>query len=529
MKPNPATSSERRWVLIFALVVVLLTSLPYALAYIRQPDGFTGFLFGVEDGNSYIAKMMLGAQGDWLFRSPYSTLSQHGALLYLPYLLLGKLLGPRAQHASLVLLFHIFRTFSIVALCFAVYEFFALFIHKINLRRLGLALATLGGGLGWLLVLAGKPDLLGSLPLDFYSPETFGFLAVFGLPHLVLARALLLWGLVDYLRERQYSSRPWLHSLLWLALALTHLITAGLGLLLITLHLLVLLIWQRRLPKLAQISMKAQLIYAAWAAFGAAPVFVYNIWVFRHDAYLQAWARLNQILSPNPLHYLIAYGWLLPFAYFGLRHLLRKDLRAGSFLATWLLALPVLLYIPFGLQRRLAEGAWVMLVALALIIFDQEWVKRRQQLWLFALAAPSTLILYLGGMQAASQLAQPIFIPSSEAAAFGELRQLVQPDQVVLAPYETSNALPAWVPLRVLVGHGPEGVAPKQLSNYVVSFYDRRLTDEQRLQFLTNNNVVVLFWGPYETSLSKWDPYQANFLELVVNVEGYQFFAVKKP
>ncbi len=529
MKLHPVTNSERRWVLIFSFLVVVLTSLSYALAYTRQPESFTGFLFAVEDGNSYIAKMMLGAQGDWLFHSPYSTVNQHGALLYLPYLLLGKLLGPSTQHASLVLLFHIFRAFSIVALCFAVYEFIALFIAKINLRRLGLALATLGGGLGWLLVLAGKPGLLGLLPLDFYSPETFGFLAVFGLPHLVLARALLLWGLIVYLHASQPSPRIWLHSLLWLALALTHLITAGLGLLLIALHLLVVFIWQRRLPKRTQILTKPRLIYAACAALDAAPVFLYNIWVFRHDAYLPAWASLNQILSPNPLHYLIAYGWLLPFVYFGLRHVVSKDLRTGSFLATWLLALPVLLYLPFGLQRRLAEGAWVMLVTLALILFDQEWAKRKQQLWLFALAAPSTLILYLGATQAALQSAPPIFIPASEAAAFNELRQQAKPGAVVLAPYGTSNALPAWTPLRVLGGHGPEGVGPKQLATNVVAFYDRRLTDEQRLQFLTNNNVDYVFWGPYETSLGKWDPHQVNYLESVVSIEGYEFFAVKEP
>lgn len=529
MKSHPVTRSEQRWVLIFAVLAVILTSVPYLLAYNRQPEGSTGFLFGVEDGNSYIAKMMLGAQGDWLFRSPYSTVSQHGALLYLPYLILGKVLGPDAHHGSLVLLFHVFRSLSIVALFFAVYEFLALFISKTILRKLGLGLATFGGGLGWLLVLAGRSDLLGSLPLDFYSPETFGFLAVFGLPHLVLARALFFWAFAAYLRAARSLEGPWLQTLLWLVLALTHLITAGLGLLLIGLHLLVLLIWQRRSPKRTKISLRPQFTYAVWAALGAAPVFLYNLWVFWQDAYLRAWALLNQILSPNPLHYLIAYGWLLPFAYFGLRYLFKKDLRTGSFLATWLLALPVLLYIPFGLQRRLAEGTWVMLVALALIIFDQEWASRKQQLWFFALAAPSTLILYLGATQAALQPAEPIFIPASQAAAFIELRQQVQPGTVVLAPYGPSNALPAWAPLRVLAGHGPEGVGPKQLANNVADFYDRRLTDEQRLQFLMNNYVGYVFWGPYETSLGKWDPHLVNYLESVINIDGYEFFAVKEP
>lgn len=535
IKSRSVSSAERRWVLVFALGVIVLTGLPYVLGWLRQPNSFTGFLLGVEDGNSYIAKMLLGGQGDWLFRSPYSVIAQYGALLYLPYLLLGKLLGPGAEHASLVLLYHAFRAVSIVALCFACYEFFSFFIRQISLRRLGLALATLGGGLGWVLLLVGKPDLFGSLPLDFYSPETFGFLAVFGLPHLVLARALLLWGLLAYLGTASSRSRTWQTSLLWLGMALTHLITAGLGLLLIGLHLIVLFIWGKRNSSFAKDSSAPQAAYGLWAMLGAAPVFLFNAWVFWRDSYLRAWAAQNQILSPNPLHYLLAYGWVLPFVYVGLRYVLRQDRRIGLFLSVWLLALPILLYFPFGLQRRLAEGAWVILVGLALVAFDQEWGKKKQwatqkqQLWLFALAVPSTLILLLGSLQVALHPAAPIFLQNDEATAFNELRQQSRSGQVVLAPYADSNALPAWAPLRVLVGHGPESVGPKQLAASVFNFYERRVSDEQRLQLLSNYDVDYVFWGPNETALGKWDPGSASFLHLIVKVGDYEIYAVTKP
>ncbi len=533
VKSRLVTSLERRWVLAFALGVIALTSWPYVAALLRQPNGFSGFLIGVEDGNSYIAKMLLGAQGDWLFRSPYSVLTQHGALLYLPYLLLGKLLGPGAQHASLVWLYHAFRAVSIMALCYACYEFLAFFIRQISLRRLGLALVILGGGLGWLLLLVGKPDLFGSLPLDFYSPETFGFLAVFGLPHLVLGRALFMWGLLAYFRTSSFKSRAWEYSLLWLGLALTHLITAGLGLLLIGLHLSLLFVLGKWNCKPFKYSLAPQITYAGLAVLGAGPVFLFNAWVFWRDSYLRVWALQNQILSPNPLHYLLAYGWVLPFAYLGLRYLLRRERRIGLFLATWLFALPVLLYIPFGLQRRLAEGTWVILVGLALVAFDQEpgkksqWAIKKQQLWLFALAVPSTVFLLLGSFQVALHPAPPIFLPGDEAAAFNELRQQSFSGQVVLAPYADSNALPAWAPLRVLVGHGPESV-PKQLATNVFNFYERRISDEQRLQLLTAYKVDYIFWGPIEAGLGKWEPNSASFLHLIVKVGDYEIFAVTK-
>ena len=146
----------------FIVFIIVITSLPYTSAYFHQSNDwvFSGFLFGVEDGNSYIAKMLLGAQGEWLFRSPYTVSEQRGALLYLPYLLLGKILGPQAEHAHLVLLFHLFRTLSIAVLCFASYQFVAHFIHRVVFRRLALVLLTLGSGLGWLLLFFGSTNWL---------------------------------------------------------------------------------------------------------------------------------------------------------------------------------------------------------------------------------------------------------------------------------------------------------------------------------------------------------------------------------
>jgi hypothetical protein len=50
---------NRSWVLWLRALVMLATTLPYLLGYAVQGQDwrFTGFVFGVEDGNSYIAKM----------------------------------------------------------------------------------------------------------------------------------------------------------------------------------------------------------------------------------------------------------------------------------------------------------------------------------------------------------------------------------------------------------------------------------------------------------------------------------------
>ncbi len=65
------------------------------------------FLFGSDDGYSYLAKMRLGLRGDWLFTLRYTAEPHSGALLFLPYIALGKLTGlavsPHSPDAMLAL------------------------------------------------------------------------------------------------------------------------------------------------------------------------------------------------------------------------------------------------------------------------------------------------------------------------------------------------------------------------------------------------------------------------------------------
>ncbi len=118
--------------------------------------------------------MLSGAYGAWLFRTPYTTALQKGVVAFIPYLLLGKLASGSGMHEQLLALFHIFRIFGGILAIFATYDFLALFLVSIHLRRLGLALCVCAGGLGWIAVLLGSK----TLPLEFYSPETFGFLSI---------------------------------------------------------------------------------------------------------------------------------------------------------------------------------------------------------------------------------------------------------------------------------------------------------------------------------------------------------------
>ncbi len=106
--------------------------------------------------------------------------------------------------------FHAARIVCGFVLILVSYRFAAVFLRASGSRMLALVLITLGGGLGWLLSLLGSGKWLGSLPVDFYVPEGYSFLILFGLPHLALSRALMLIGFLLLFRAlRIHPPRGW--------------------------------------------------------------------------------------------------------------------------------------------------------------------------------------------------------------------------------------------------------------------------------------------------------------------------------
>jgi hypothetical protein len=527
--------------LIFAAVVMLITSVPYVLGYVVQDEDwrFTGFVISVEDGNAFIGKMLSGSVGEWLFRTPYTATPQRGFLIFLPYILLGKLVQPTDAHEPLVALYHLFRIGAGGLAILATYQFISLFVAKTIYRRIGLALSTLGGGLGWLLVALGKQQWLGFLPLDFYSPESFGFLSLYAYPHYALARALLLWGLAAYLRAtvRLDSSRSLARGglkvgLLWLLAGLAQPLTGMVVIAIVGLYLLALAAWQgwlaARRKEVHWPGFRDRVLLAVWAGIPPAPFVLYNLASTRLDPFLKMWTEQSPFPSPHPLHYLLAYALVLPFAVPGARQLWREKEWSAKLPVVWAICLPILAYAPVSVQRRLPEGVWVALVILALKgLGSSTRPATRRWAAMLLLSFPSTLLLLVGGILEVADPGQTIYRPADEVAAFQALSGQTQRDTVVLSSYESGNALPAWAPVFVVVGHGPESVGYSRLMPRVEAFYKDGTADSERLELLTELGVDYVFWGPHEKALGGWDPSTADYLSQFHRSGDYFLFSVR--
>ena len=520
----------RRFVLWYSLALVVMLAIPFLVASSSAGGEweFSGFLIGVEDGNSYIAKMRRAAEGDWLFRSPYSTVPQDGVVAFLPYVLLGKLAGGAGMHVQLVSLFHLARLLLIPVEVLAVYRFAACFIEEERWRRWVVVMSTLGGGLGWLLVVAGQ-SWFGDLPLEFYSPETFGFLALFGLPHLVLARALLLFGLTDYIRSGESGRRSWRAGLWLTLLALVHPLSSAVAAVVLAAH----VGWVALSSALRKdwTEMRHVASCAVRSVLPMSPLLLYYVWSFATDPYLRGWTIQNRILSPHPVHYLVAYALILAPAIAGAIALARLRAPFKWVLVSWILALPLMAYAPTSLQRRLPEGAWVALAILAAL--GLSGLRRMTTRWrwglalaLLALSLPSTLILWLGALQLAAWPAQPAFLPVTTTRTFAWIDEHLPAGSVVGADFALSNALPAWADVVVVAGHGPESVNLRANLPRLEALLEGESQAAGRA-FLTEHSIDALLLGPAQARLPAWNGPIPEWMAELYAEDGYVILGIR--
>jgi hypothetical protein len=527
--------AEWLWVGVWAVALMALTSLPYLLgASLSTPDNqFGGFVIGVEDGNSYLAKMRQGAVDGWQFHLPYTSEPHDGVYLFLFHLLLGKLAG--LSGLPLAMVYHLARVVCGIVLLITVYRFAAFFTDLRPVRRLTFWLVGLGSGLGWLAVLLGLTGRLG-MPLDFYSPEAFAFHVLFGLPHLAIAETLLLWAILLLLVawERQWPSYALLAGLALLGMA----IIAAFYLVIVAAVLVAAWLLRRWRAGQGPGHPWTEVGLAVLSLAMAAPVLFYNVYLYLTNSIIRMWAGQNRILSPSPVHYLLAFGPLTLLGVIAGYEEWRRGSIRSRLLIGWCLVVPLLVYIPFGLQRRLTLGVQLPLSILgALGLWRLSGAENALRRWrvlsagLVALLSVSNLLILTGAALEVSYQSPPIFHSGKEVSAADWLGAQTTPDQVVLAAYEAGNYLPTRMSARVFAGHGPETMYSDTKRAMLRQFFandtgNSEAANDRRCRLLQDYGVTYVFYGPAERALGSFSPADASYLQKVYDNGEIQIYRV---
>jgi hypothetical protein len=269
------------------------------------------------------------------------------------------------------------------------------------------------------------------------------------------------------------------------------------------------------------------LCFTAWVVLLPGAFALLNFAATLLDPFLKMWTAQSIFYSPPPWQYLLAYVLILPFVIAGGIRLWARADPMSLLPVVWVAALPVLAYAPVAIQRRLPEGIWVAMVALAIVGLERlRPVLRKASIALLAPAFFSSIFLLVGGTLVAMRPAEPAFVPAAEIPAFQYLADHAKPKAVVLASFRTGNALPAWAPEYVLAGHGPESVDLAAVLPRVDAFYNLDTPPEMRAKFLKEWKVAFIFWGPQERALGGWDPRRESYALPVFHNGEYWIFRV---
>jgi hypothetical protein len=550
------TRSEWVVVLVVTLLMLVITAVPYLLAYATTQPGlvFTGTLMNPEDSQTYFAKMLQGYDGSWLYTITFTAEPHEPAFLGGFYFLLGHI--GRWTGLSLELIWHLARSLSVVVLMVVTYGFITYFVSERRTRITAYLLAVFSAGLGWLLFVLGQTYWLDAFPIDFKMAEAHLFFMSLTFPHIILSTALLLGSFWCVLQAYAHKgqARGWgfaaAASLLNLLLGILHPLLIYLIVLTGSLYWL-LLAWRGR-----KILWYEGFVLVVAYALPALLYLYYSYNLLTNDI-LRGWdANRSGTVSPPWPHFVVAFGLYLLLAGIHAVHQRRQGKKMTAnwlFLWVWVLATALLIYAPLNSQRRFIQGVHVPLSILAAAGFVEVVVpwfmttKPVQKLltnerytevklsrfitavFLLFMALSNLYILASVSTSAVIQQPDPLFRTADEMDAVAWLRAEngeTSPAAVLLGDYQTGNLVAARAGNQVVVGHWAETIRYEDKVTDVAQFYSSDTNDDWRKALLKQYDVAYVWHGPREQELGTFIPETAVYLQPVYKNDTITIYTV---
>ncbi len=505
-------SSEWRWVILVGSAFVLFAFSPLLWVALRGTPGwqFMGVLHNFQDGATYISKMRLGYEGNWLVYFQHTPEPHIGAFIQVIYLLLGHV--ARLLSFPPIVVFHVARMLASLFMYGALYQLGATIWTRVRARRVFFVIAVLGAGLGWLFA----PLLQDTAFPDLAVPEAFPFYSTFMNVHFPLTIGCLALVIGLFITAYRPGSEgdpsvdsAWpLASLLSIALALLYpqaLVPIG-GALILYVGIVG---WRDQRVPLRMLRWLLALILPA------VPIAGYYIITVIYNPAMALWNSQNQTFAPTPPELLIGLGIPLLVALPGIYRAVRRFERDGDrLMLLWLLVMVVALYLPLNVQRRFVVGLMIPVAYFATRAIEDVWLPHISRRWrpiLICIFIPlisvsQVLMLFLPVLPAITGYPQAvvgIFLESDYSSTYRWLEDRTRDTDAVLAAPLVSIWIPGWAGARSVYGHPYETLEAEKKQRQVLDWYSGATTGTACGALLGQYDVRYILYGPEEEKLGQ--------------------------
>lgn len=508
---------ENRKILLIGLIILFAVTGPYLYAYFQTGDGyhFGGFLFNPTDGNSYLAKMRQGLEGEWKFKLPYTAEPGDGGYLFLFYLGLGHL--SRLLGLPLIITFHLARVLGAVFMLWSLKVFFDRIFTDPLLRFYAFLTAAVGSGLGWLGVFF---DLF---TMDFWVAESYPFLSAYASPHFSFGL-----GLILILAAPGYIKSPFLAGSLSAALG----VIQPFGVVVLAAVLVGEMIGdflKTPVRKLSSWLMTDNYLAVKtfFSILGGGLIILYQFLVIKTDPVLSQWNAQNQTPSPPIWDLILGLSPCLLFAVLGGWRIWKTQRHVN--LLIWLVLTLFLAYIPWNLQRRFLTGIMVPASGMAVIGFAA--ISERHSLKINRLIAglmvviiPTNVIIVFSGVQAAANHDPAIILRREEIQALEWIENNIPSESLILADARFGQLIPAYTGSRVIYGHPFETTEADRKRQVITEIFQGKLENSELKEMLNNQDVDYVLindlqlWGLED---------EAQFGRAVYNRDGIRIVEIE--
>ena len=530
------------WVWGYALLLAVITSLPYGVGAIQTPDDwqYSGAATSPDgakvDYYSHMAKMVQGARGQF----DYQLLFTHEDHTGLPsvqgfYVAIGAVAGIAQLDFGLV--YHLVRFLLTFCMVIAIWTFMARYLQDVGERRIATFFATITFGWSWLLFFV-APEMTvqpEGNPIELWLLDAYNLLGAFIMPHFA-ASAIL--QIVAFLAFDRWLREPNIRDIVILTLSLGTLSIIQPYVVLMTFPIFgILTVYSVFILKRVTIQPVVVLMIPALVHGG---IVVFQYVLIANDPIWADFTAQNQTLSPPPIYYLLGYMPLLIPIAMSLPYLKQRlsDDKLWLLPITWIVMVMVLIYAPFPTQRRYLLGVQTPLALLAGLGWYRLVLTRIVESWRpFANIPYLTLgilaFLAVLGVNTVALLnpssATGVYYTADELSASQWIIDNTVQDDVILTTFDwdttgSGGKVVSLTGRRVFAGHWIETAYFDMKHEQLMQFYNNNTDEGWRREFLTDVGVTVIWYDENAREFGQWQPETADYLELVFDSDSVQLF-----